>query len=60
MVAGRGLAQLITDGQIITINSEPYQAIGLGYWLTLPFAIFIAARRGRCWSPRSPGAPRSA
>ncbi len=26
MVAGRGLAQLITDGQIITINSDPVQA----------------------------------
>ena len=26
MVAGRGLAQLITDGQIITINSSAVQA----------------------------------
>ncbi|MEU7800941.1 sugar ABC transporter permease [Micromonospora arborensis] len=42
MVAGRGLAQLITEGQIITINSEPYRAIGLGHMLTLPLAIFIA------------------
>ncbi|MDG4808880.1 ABC transporter permease [Micromonospora sp. WMMD1120] len=42
MVAGRGLAQLITEGQIITINSEPYRAIGLGHLLTLPLAIFIA------------------
>jgi galactofuranose transport system permease protein len=42
MVAGRGIAQLITDGQIITINSEPYQFFGGGYWLTLPFSIFIA------------------
>ena len=42
MVAGRGLAQLITEGQIITINSAPYKLIGGGYWLTLPFAIFIA------------------
>ncbi|MET8231442.1 ABC transporter permease [Micromonospora sp. NPDC005298] len=42
MVAGRGLAQLITEGQIITINSEPYRAIGLGHALTLPLAIFIA------------------
>ena len=31
MVAGRGVAQLITDGQIITINSEPYKLIGGGY-----------------------------
>jgi len=42
MVAGRGLAQLITEGQIITINSAPYKLIGAGYTLTLPFAIFIA------------------
>ncbi|MBV1853209.1 ABC transporter permease [Catellatospora tritici] len=43
MVAGRGLAQLITEGQIITINSDPYKAIGVGYLLTLPLAIYIAA-----------------
>ncbi|KRD00576.1 MULTISPECIES: ABC transporter permease [unclassified Streptomyces] len=43
MVAGRGVAQLITDGQIITINSEPYKLIGGGYWLTLPFSIFVVA-----------------
>ncbi|MEW2476441.1 ABC transporter permease [Micromonospora gifhornensis] len=42
MVAGRGLAQLVTEGQIITINSGPYRAIGLGHLLTLPLAIFIA------------------
>ncbi|MFB4268281.1 ABC transporter permease [Nonomuraea sp. GTA35] len=43
MVAGRGLAQLITDGQIITVNSAPYKLIGGGYWLTLPFGIIIVA-----------------
>jgi galactofuranose transport system permease protein len=42
MVAGRGLAQLITSGQIITINSSPYQLIGGGYWLTVPFSIILA------------------
>ncbi|MBF9132188.1 ABC transporter permease [Plantactinospora sp. S1510] len=42
MVAGRGLAQLITDGQIITINSSPYKLIGGGYWLTVPFSILVA------------------
>jgi simple sugar transport system permease protein len=41
MVAGRGLAQLITDGQIITINSAPYKIIGGGYLLTLPFSILV-------------------
>lgn len=43
MVAGRGIAQLITDGQIITITSDPYKTIGGGYLLTLPFSIYIAA-----------------
>ena len=42
MVAGRGVAQLITEGQIITINSSPYKAIGVGHVLTLPLAIFLA------------------
>lgn len=43
MVAGRGIAQLITDGQIITVNSDSYSLIGGGYWLTLPFSIFVVA-----------------
>jgi galactofuranose transport system permease protein len=42
MVAGRGLAQLVTDGQIITINSSPYKRIGGGYLFTVPVAILIA------------------
>jgi ribose/xylose/arabinose/galactoside ABC-type transport system permease subunit len=42
MTAGRGIAMLITNGQIITITSAPYKTIGAGYWLTLPVAILIA------------------
>ena len=42
MVAGRGLAQLITNGAIITVTSGPYAMIGGGYWLTLPFPIILA------------------
>ena len=42
MVAGRGIAQLITGGQIITINSPPYKLIGGGYVLGVPFAPLIA------------------
>jgi simple sugar transport system permease protein len=42
MVAGRGLAQLITSGQIITINSKPYERIGEGYLATIPIAVLIA------------------
>ncbi|GIP59600.1 ABC transporter permease [Paenibacillus sp. FSL W8-0186] len=43
MVAGRGIAQLITNGQIITVLSPKYQYIGAGSLFTLPFSIFIVA-----------------
>nr|WP_151770994.1 ABC transporter permease [Streptomyces abyssomicinicus] len=43
MVAGRGVAQLITDGQIITVTSDKYHMIGGGHWLTFPFAVLLAA-----------------
>jgi simple sugar transport system permease protein len=43
MVAGRGIAQLITDGQIITIYYSPYFFIGSGYLAGLPFALILAA-----------------
>jgi len=44
MVAGRGLAQLITKGQIITVYYKPYSYLGGGYipYLKLPFSIIIA------------------
>lgn len=41
MIAGRGIAQLITKGQIITIYYKPFHFIGTGYLLGLPFTIFI-------------------
>lgn len=41
MVAGRGIAQLITNGQIITIYYSPYFYFGGGYFLGLPFPLFI-------------------
>ncbi|MCZ4119668.1 ABC transporter permease [Streptomyces sp. H39-S7] len=43
MVAGRGVAQMITSGRIITVNSEPYHLIGGGYELGLPLSVLIAA-----------------
>jgi galactofuranose transport system permease protein len=43
MVAGRGLAQLISDGQILTIYYAPYSYLGKGYLLGLPFAPFLVA-----------------
>jgi ribose/xylose/arabinose/galactoside ABC-type transport system permease subunit len=43
MVAGRGIAQLITGGQILTIYYPPYFFLGNGYLLGLPFAAVLAA-----------------
>lgn len=43
MVTGRGIAQLITGGQIITVTSEPYKFLGAGWLALLPFSIFIVA-----------------
>lgn len=43
MVAGRGIAQLITGGQIITIYYAPFFFIGSGYLFGLPFSVYIAA-----------------
>jgi len=42
MIAGRGIAQLITGGQIITIYHAPYAVIGNGYLLGIPVALVIA------------------
>ncbi|NBJ11173.1 galactofuranose ABC transporter, ATP-binding protein YtfT [Microvirga arsenatis] len=42
MVAGRGFAQLITEGQIITFVSEDFAAIGGGSFLMLPMPVGIA------------------
>lgn len=43
MVAGRGIAQLITNGQIMTIYYTPYYWFGNGYILGLPVSIYIVA-----------------
>ena len=43
MVAGRGVAQLLTGGQIITVYYAPFFFLGNGFLLRLPFAVFIAA-----------------
>ena len=43
MVAGRGIAQLATGGQIVTVYYAPYFYIGNGFLWGLPFALFIAA-----------------
>jgi galactofuranose transport system permease protein len=43
MVAGRGIAQLITNGQIMTIYYTPYFWFGNGYILGVPVSIYIVA-----------------
>ncbi|WP_345831418.1 galactofuranose ABC transporter, ATP-binding protein YtfT [Erwinia sp. HDF1-3R] len=41
MVAGRGIAQLITQGQIVTFDSESLARIGSGTLLLLPVPVWI-------------------
>jgi len=41
MTAGRGLAQLITGGQITTVYYKPYSFIGGGYLFAIPFSVYI-------------------
>jgi galactofuranose transport system permease protein len=43
MVAGRGIAQLLTDGQIVTVYYPPFFFLGSGYLFGLPFSLFIVA-----------------
>jgi simple sugar transport system permease protein len=43
MVAGRGLAQLLTDGQIVTVYYQPFFFLGSGYLLGIPFALWVVA-----------------
>src|SRR5262249_6688380 len=42
MVAGRGIAQLITEGQIITFTHPGLTFIGNGHFLGFPFPIVLA------------------
>jgi simple sugar transport system permease protein len=42
MVAGRGIAQLITDGQIITFDDARLTYIGNGSLLALPFPVLLS------------------
>ncbi len=42
MLAGRGLALLITGGFITTVNSDPFSYIATGYFLGIPVAFIIA------------------
>lgn len=42
MIAGRGIAQLITNGVRIQIFYAPYAFLGQG-WIVLPFSLYIVA-----------------
>jgi simple sugar transport system permease protein len=43
MVAGRGIAQLLTGGQIITVYYAPFAVLGNGFLAGIPVALWIAA-----------------
>lgn len=43
MTAGRGLAQLLTDGQIVTVYDEPFFYLGSGHLLGLPVSLYVVA-----------------
>lgn len=42
MVAGRGIAQMITEGQIVTFHSDTLNAIGNEFFLAFPIRVWIA------------------
>jgi ribose/xylose/arabinose/galactoside ABC-type transport system permease subunit len=42
MTAGRGLAMLVTDGQITTVVNPTFKKLGTGFFVTLPISILIA------------------
>lgn len=41
MVAGRGIAQLITRGQIVIFIHESFERVGGGFFLGFPFPVFL-------------------
>jgi simple sugar transport system permease protein len=43
MTAGRGLAQLVTDGQIVTVNNPTFSGISGSALLTVPVTVLVAA-----------------
>lgn len=41
MVSGRGVAQLLTDGQPVTFSNDFLALFGNGFFLTLPFSVTV-------------------
>ncbi|MBN2527742.1 MAG: ABC transporter permease [Deltaproteobacteria bacterium] len=42
MVAGRGIAQLVTEGQIPVFIHEPFQFLGGGFLMGVPFPVIVS------------------
>ncbi len=42
-VAGRGIAMVLTDGLQIWLYHKPFAIYGQGYWLGLPFSLYMVA-----------------
>ncbi len=42
-VAGRGVAMVSTNAKVIWLYVKPFAIFGQGYWLGLPFSIFMVA-----------------
>lgn len=43
MVVGRGIAQLLTNGQILTFHNEAFHFLGQGHLFGLPFPVTLVA-----------------
>ncbi len=42
-VAGRGVAMVLTNAMVIWLYVKPFAIFGQGYWLGLPFSIYMVA-----------------
>ncbi len=40
-VAGRGIAMVTTNAMIVWLYAKPFALLGQGYWLGLPFSIYL-------------------
>ena len=60
MTAGRGLAMLVTDGQITTVNNDTFDGLGVGFVLDAAGGDPGRAGGVRADRAASPGVRRSA
>lgn len=53
MISGRGIAQVLTDGQVLVIHHAGFDFLGNGFVAGLPFpAVFAVALYGLAWAAR--------